>query len=168
MPTSPGAPADPIARVVYEFLDAVRRGDTQAASQRLTPLALQKTSEMDFVFAPPGSSTARFEVGAVELVGQDKAVVDSVWTDLDADGKPQSEPTLWALRLTEGQWRVSGMVADMGDDQQPLIIDFENPETMAPQQSANPARVVDAETAPNAEKPADEVARNPFAEGAQR
>ncbi|RIK82746.1 MAG: hypothetical protein DCC67_06820 [Planctomycetota bacterium] len=166
--TTPGIPADPIAKVVYEFLDAVRRGDTQAASQRLTPLALQKTSEMDFVFAPPGSATARFEVGAAELVEKDKAVVDSVWTDLDADGNPQREPTLWALRFADGQWRVSGMVADMGEGQPPLVIDFENPATMAPQQPVDPNRVVDGRAAPATEQPASEVARNPFEPSAQR
>jgi hypothetical protein len=161
-------PNDPVARVVYEFLDAVRQGDTSAASQRLTPLALQRTSEMDFVFAPPGSPTASFKVGNVEMVDQDKAVVDSVWTDLDADGKPQSEPTLWALRLTEGAWRISGMAAEMGVNQPLMVIDFENPETMAPPKPVDPANVAGpAGGAPGAQ-PSAEVARNPFEQAAPR
>ena len=68
-------------------------------------------------------------------------MVDSVWTDLDADGKPQSEPTLWALRLTDGKWRISGMAAEIGTPP-PMVIDFENPETMAPPKPIDPATVV--------------------------
>lgn len=167
--TSPEAPTDPIARAVYDFLDAVRRGDTAAASAMLTPLALQRTSEMDFVFAPPGSPTARFEVGAAEVVEKDlKAVVDSVWTDLDADGKPHSEPTLWALRFTDGQWRISGMAAEMGPDEPLMVIDFENPETMAPEKPVDPALVVGPPAGAEAAKAPGEVARNPFDQPAQR
>ena len=165
--TSKDVPSDPIALVVYNFLNAVRQGDTAAASGHLTPLALQRTIEMDFVFAPPGSPTARFEVGAAEMIEQDKAVVDSVWTDLDADGKPQSEPTLWALRLTDGKWRISGMAAEVGTPQ-PMVIDFENPETMAPPKPIDPATVVGPATTGPAAQPGGEVARNPFEQSMQR
>jgi hypothetical protein len=165
--TSADVPTDPVARVVYDFLDAVRQGNTAVASQLLTPLALQKTSEMDFVFAPPGSPTARFEIGASELIEKDKAVVDSVWTDLDADGKPHSEPTLWALRLTNGQWRISGMAAEIGAAQ-PMVIDFENPETMAPPKPVDPATIAGPAANQPAPQPASEVARNPFDQPAQR
>jgi hypothetical protein len=167
VPTSAEVPADPIARVVYDFLDAVRQGNTAVASQLLTPLALQRTSEMDFVFAPPGSPTARFEVGASEQIEADKAVVDSVWTDLDADGKPHSEPTLWALKLTDGKWRISGMAAEIGAAQ-PMVIDFENPETMAPQKPVDPATIAGPAATQPASQPKSEVARNPFDQPAQR
>jgi hypothetical protein len=166
--TSAAVPTDPIAKVVYEFLDAVRQGNTAGASGLLTPLALQRTNEMDFVFAPPGSPTARFEIGAAELVEKDKAVVDSVWTDLDADGKPQSEPTLWALRLVDGQWRISGMAAEMGPNQPLMVIDFENPETMAPQKPTDPATIAGPNTNQPGGQPDGEIARNPFDSTTQR
>jgi hypothetical protein len=166
--TTPGVPADPIALVVYNFLDAVRQGNTSVASQLLTPLALQRTSEMDFVFAPPGSPTARFEVGAAEMVEKDKAVVDSVWTDLDADGKPQSEPTLWALRMTNGQWRISGMAAEMGPNQPLMVIDFENPDTMTPQKPVDQALIAAPAATSPGQQPSNEVARNPFDQASQR
>jgi hypothetical protein len=166
--TSPGVPADPVAQVVYNFLDAVRQGNTAVASGLLTPLALQRTSEMDFVFAPPGSPTARFEVGAAEMVEKDKAVVDSVWTDLDADGKPQSEPTLWALRMIEGQWRISGMAAEMGPNQPLMVIDFENPETMVPQKPVDPPVIAGPAATQPGQQPSTDVARNPFDESSQR
>jgi hypothetical protein len=119
-------------QVVQEFLEAVRQGNTDSASSRLTPLALKRTSELDLNFSPPGSPTARFTVGQAELVEADKAVVESTWTDLDADGKPQNEQIIWALKLTGGQWRISGMAAELGADQPPLVMDFENPEQLAP------------------------------------
>lgn len=163
-----GVPTDPIAKVVYDFLEAVRQGDTNAAGQRLTPLALKRTSEQDLVFAPPGSPTASFKVGGVTKLDEEKAVVDSVWTDLDADGKPQDEPTVWALKRTDGQWRISGMLVQMGANEMPVPIDFENPETIGAPKAAAPVTVA----APNAAAPAattsGEVARNPFDQPAQR
>lgn len=140
-------PSDPIAQVVYEFLDAVRCGDTETSSARLTPLALQRTSELDLNFSPPGSPTAKFQVGAVEMVDAEKAVVECVWTDQDADGVYQDEKITWALKLNGGQWRISGMAADMGADQEPVVMDFENPgqlasesQAAAPQTNSPPAR----------------------------
>jgi len=165
---SSGVPSDPIARVVYEFLEAVRQGDTAMAGQRLTPTALQKTQEANLVFSPPGSPTASFKVGDVEMIEKDKAVVDSVWTDLDADGKPHSEPTLWALRLTDGTWRISGMIAEMDPNQPPMVIDFENPETMAPPKPTQPANLVNEPTNSSPSQPQSEVARNPFDQSSPR
>ncbi len=163
-----GVPSDPIAKIVYEFLEAVRQGDTNSAGQRLTPLALKRTSEQDLVFAPPGSPTASFKIGGVEMIDKEKAVVESVWTDLDADGKPHDEPTLWALKLAGGEWRISGMVAEMGADQMPVAIDFENPETIGGQKPADPSNLAGSSATPPATKPEGEVARNPFDQPAQR
>jgi hypothetical protein len=151
------APSDPVARVVYDFLEAVRIGDTDTASSQLTPLALQRTNELDLNFSPPGSATARFQVGAVEMVDAEKAVVECVWTDDDADGKPRDEKITWALKLNAGQWRISGMAADMGPDQLPVVMDFENPGQLA-------SRYNSAQTAPQAETPlqAAQPSQDPF------
>jgi len=128
------SPAD----VVAEFLEAVRLGNSESASTRLTPLALQRIKENNMDFAPPASETAQFHVGDVEMFEEDKAFVDSVWTELDADGKSFDEPMTWGLRLTDVGWRISGMAAHMGSDQPPILVDFENPgqETSAPSNSA--------------------------------
>lgn len=130
-PLAASTPSDPVARVVHEFLEAVRVGDTETASSRLTPLALQRTNELDLNISPPGSPTARFHVGAVEMVDAEKAVVECIWTDDDADGKPRDEKITWALKLNAGQWRISGMAAEMGADQPPVVMDFENPGQLA-------------------------------------
>jgi len=117
------SPAD----VVAEFLEAVRLGNSESASTKLTPLALQRIKENNMGFAPPASETAQFSVGEVEMFEEDKAFVDSVWTELDADGKSFDEPMTWGLRLTDVGWRISGMAAHMGADQPPILVDFENP-----------------------------------------
>ena len=130
-PLGKDVPSDPVALVVYEFLEAVRCGDTDSASVRLTPLALKRTSELDLNFSPPGSPTAKFSIGRVEMIESDKAVVESTWSDLDADGQPNVEKITWALKLTDAEWRISGMAAEIGPDLPPVVMDFENPGQIA-------------------------------------
>jgi len=128
---------DPIAQVVHEFLEAVRTGNTPVASSRLTPLALQRIRENDMTFAPPASDTASFSVGKIEMIEADKAIVESVWSERDADGQSYSEKMTWALRLGAGQWRISGMAAEIGPNQPPVVMDFENPgQLVAPPNTA--------------------------------
>jgi hypothetical protein len=165
--TVPARPNNPIAQVAFEFVDAMRRGDAEAARRLLTPLALSKVTE-DYVVAPPGSATARFEIGAVKMLATDDALVESDWIDIDVDGKPQRESSLVALRLVDGQWRVYGMVFDMGDDQPLMPVDFENPDTMAPKQPAGPEKVVDGKAVPAVTAGGSAVARNRFEEASQR
>ena len=126
-PTTASASGDAIAQTVQLFLDAIRSGDTQGSSSRLTPLALRMINENDMTFAPPASENASFEVGQVQMYGQDRASVESVWSDLDADGQRTNEKMTWALKLQQGEWRISGLIAYMGEAQSPVKINFENP-----------------------------------------
>ena len=144
-----------IGQVVQEFLEAVRLGNTQAASKLLTPLALQRTSELDLNISPPGSSTAKFSVGELEMIDSQRAIVRSVWTDLDADGQPNSEQITWALKQSGGVWRISGMAAEVGESQPPVVVDFENPGELAVASSKS--------ASPTAGK-ATRLAKDPFQE----
>jgi hypothetical protein len=148
--TSGSAPADPIAKVVFEFFDAVRLGRTAEANQRLTPLALQRITELEMNIAPPGSQTASFQVGTVTQRQNDHALVSMVWSDIDADGKPYNEPSLCELRVCEGQWRICGMAQDLGPGHAPMVIDFESIGGSTPQTTAqaNPAAVQPSGVAP--------------------
>lgn len=128
--TAAAVPNDPVGRTVYNFLDAVRTGNTEVSSALLTPLALERIIENEMSFAPPASEMARFQVGKIELFETDRAAVDTIWTDVDADGAPTEEPMTWALKLTNGQWRISGLIAYMGPDQPPIMLDFENPDQL--------------------------------------
>ncbi len=115
------------AEVVADFLESVRTGNSEAASAKLTPLALERIKANDMDFAPPASETAQFRVGKVEMFENDKAFVESVWIERDADGKTYDETMTWGLKLSDAGWRISGMAAHMGPDQPPVLVDFENP-----------------------------------------
>jgi hypothetical protein len=169
-PSAADVPTDPVGRVVYDFLDSVRIGQGEnAAAKLLTPLALKQIQEQDLNIAPPGSPTARFRVQHVEMMPEgDRAVVQSIWTDVDADGKEYQEPIYCALRICDGQWRIHGMAQEMGEGQQPMVIDFENLDALVEQQPAAPAVPADRVAAPSGEQPAASVATDPFNQPAQR
>src|SRR5579859_3872797 len=66
--TTQNAGKDGPARAVHDFLEAVRTGNDSKAAIMLTPVARRKTEEMQMTVAPPGSDTAKFEIGEVEFV----------------------------------------------------------------------------------------------------
>ena len=83
---------------VWDFLESVRTGNDERANKMLTPLARQKVGETQMVLAPPGTDTARFAIVKLELVGDDGARVYVDWTDLDYNGKPRTDQTIWMVR----------------------------------------------------------------------
>lgn len=115
---------------VRQFLEAVRTGDDAKAAQLLTPLARQKTAEMQIVVAPPGSPTAKFEVTEFEMVSEDGAHVASTWSDVDEQGNRHSDQILWILRKEPEGWRVAGMATKIFEDELPIILNFEDPQDM--------------------------------------
>ena len=116
------------AGAVSKFLDAVRRGDDEAAATMFTPLAREKAAEMNIQVAPRGSDTARFQVGQGEYMKQDLARVQSKWTDLDQEGALRTDEMAWVLRRQAEGWRVAGMAATVFEGEPPLLLDFENPQ----------------------------------------
>lgn len=150
---------------VFTFLEAVRKGDDNAASGMLTAMARKKTTEMQLAVAPPGSATASFEVSEFELVGEDGAHVASKWTDVGEDGKPHSDDIVWMLRRDPEGWRIAGMATKLFEDLPPLMLNFEDPEDMIRQQQMaeqeyqrrkNPAAgQAQSPAASQAQKPAD-------------
>ncbi|MBI2827310.1 MAG: hypothetical protein HYX69_21770 [Planctomycetia bacterium] len=119
---------------VREFLEAVRTGNDAKAAQLLTDLARQETAKHELVVAPPGSETARFEVGKTEFVTADVAHVASTWTDTGEDGQPRSDEIIWMLRRDPAGWRIAGMATKVFKDELPLLLDFEDPEDMVRKQ----------------------------------
>jgi hypothetical protein len=126
--------ADPVTAVTT-FLNAVKRGDDDTAANLLTALARQKTNEMDMAVAPPGSDTASFQVGQVEQVGEGAHVASS-WTDVDGQGNPRTDQITWILRQEPVGWRIAGMATKIFADQDPIVLNFENPQEMINQQQA--------------------------------
>ena len=132
--TSEGAPAAADANkpgpdvAVFEFLKAVQTGDDKKAADMLTQKAREKTAEMEMVVAPPGSDTASFEVGQVEMLEDRGAYVSSTWTDVGEDGQPHSDQIVWLVRNEPEGWRIAGMVTKLFDSK--LVLNFEDPQDM--------------------------------------
>ena len=119
---------------VFRFLEAVRIGSVDQAEAMLTPLAKEKTRQLNMVVAPPGSDTASFSVGTVQMTANQTAHVESEWTDLDAQGRPNCDTITWIVRQVGGKWLISGMSASIFPDQPALVLNFEDPEDMIRQQ----------------------------------
>ena len=149
---------------VFRFLEAVRTGSVDQAEAVLTPLAKEKTRQLNMVVAPPGSDTASFRVGEVLKTAAQTAHVKSEWTDLDAQGQPKSDTITWIVRQIDGKWLISGMSASIFPGQPALVLNFEDPEDMIRQQELVEAqRRLRAEAATlEARKPDD-----PFQSGPQ-
>jgi len=124
----------PPAQAVYQFLDAVRKGDDNEATKMLSSVARQKASQMDRSVRPPASDTAKFQVGSVEYLNDEAARVSSLWTDLDENGEAQTDEALWVLRKEAEGWRVAGVAATVFDGEPPLLLNFEDPEEMVQKQ----------------------------------
>lgn len=121
------------AKVVRKFLQAVKSGDETTSNDLLTPLAREKTSELDMAVAPMGSESASFTVGDVELPeegGGQLAHVASTWTDIDDEGQTHTDEVLWVLRHEKGNWRIGGMATKVFEDQPLLLLNFEDPADM--------------------------------------
>jgi hypothetical protein len=113
---------------VFEFLKAVQTGDDKKAAEMLTKLAREKTAEMEMVVAPPGSETASFEVGEVQMLEDRGAYVSSTWTDVGEDGQPHSDQIVWLVRNEPEGWRIAGMVTKLFESK--LVLNFEDPQDM--------------------------------------
>ena len=154
------------AASIGKFLDAVRTGNDEKATQMLSATARAKLAESGArrSVTPPASDTAKFEVGKVEYVGEDGARVACTWTDLDENGKPRSDNALWVLRHEADGWRVAGVAAEIFKGEPPLLLNFEDPADMAKKQEwlrAEVARRAQAEKsqASKEEKPQESVRR---------
>jgi len=121
-------PTDPAGQAAYDFLDAVLQGDTERASRRLTPTALERIAATGKHFAPPGLETAKFRIGEVRKPTPNQAVVQCILTDEQAGGATRTEEIGCLLRLVENEWRVSGIAYIPGPNRPPMILSFENPQ----------------------------------------
>lgn len=119
---------------VAEFLEAVRTGNDEKAGKLLSTVARQKTAALNRSVTPPASDTAKFSVGSVDYVGDDGARVSCAWTDVDADGQPKTDHAIWVCRREAEGWRIAGVAAQVFPGEEPLVLNFEDPEDMLRQQ----------------------------------
>lgn len=126
--SGPSTPTPEIA--VTEFLDAVRSGNDDKAGKMLTPLAREKVAEQHMVVAPPGSDTAKFEIGRVERIGEDGARVVTRWIDVGDNGQSRTDEVIWMVRQVAEGWRIAGVAAPVFEGEPPLLLNFEDPADM--------------------------------------
>lgn len=117
--------SSPIAQAAYDFVDAIVKGDTQRASARLTPQAMQRIIASKEQFAPTGLSTATFKLGEVRTPSPTQAVVQCVLTD-SSQGTPQTEEMCCVLRKVDNDWRVAGIAYGTAADKPWVLNDFES------------------------------------------
>ena len=124
------ASANGPAEATHEFLEALRTGNDEKASQMLSATAREKTASLSRNVTPPASDTAKFSVGEVDYVNDDGARVSCTWTDIDGDGEARTDNAIWVLRREEQGWRIVGVAAQVFPDEEPLLLNFEDPEDM--------------------------------------
>ncbi len=122
--------------VVTRFLDAIRKGDDEAATKLLTQVARQKAEKTGRCLAPPPNDNAKIEVddAVYPTPAHDIAHVPTRWIDLDKAGKPRTDKATWVCRLEPEGWRVAGFAAYVFEGEDPLLLSFEDPEDMAKKQ----------------------------------
>lgn len=140
-PSSPAPAADASAAqnasatdIVSQFLDEIRRGGQDSrAHQLLTQKAQSELKRIGRTVQPIGSPDARFQVTRAEAVPDqpNSALVQSIWTEPSENGTSRDYEVVWAVERQDGDWRISGLVMDVAQDQSPIVIDFENGEMMA-------------------------------------
>lgn len=122
------AQATPDAAVT-NFLKALKAGDDSLATSMLTKKAQAEMERTESAIKPPGSPTATFNVSEVEFLGEQKtgAHVLCTWTDKDEAGADKTYEIVWILRDEAAGWSIAGMATRVFDDQDPLILNFEDP-----------------------------------------
>jgi len=116
-------------QVVEHFLTALQQGSDEQVTGLLTAKARTETAKHDLVVRSPGSPTAKFSVGALELVSGG-AYVNSQWSETSIDGFAQKFEIIWVLRKQANGWRIAGMATRVAENEQPTYLNFENPKEM--------------------------------------
>ncbi len=144
---------DAVARAAADFLDAVLKGDSQRASARLTPQAIQRINDSGMPFAPPGMATATFRIGEVRAPSQDQAVVQCVLTDTATTEGPQDEEICCLMRRVENDWRVSGIAYGTAANQPWTLSNFETGQSSSIPRQPSIERPAKLSTTPSGVRP---------------
>ena len=131
-------------QVVEHFLAALQQGSDEEVTGLLTAKARTETAKHDLVVRSPGSPTATFSVGALELVSGG-AYVNSQWSETSRDGFAHSFEIIWVLRKQANGWRIAGMATRVAENEQPTYLNFENPQEMIRKWNAADKRLTNKE-----------------------
>lgn len=150
---STGANTVPPNEIVAMFSDSIRRGDKEATIKLITLAAREEIQRRGMTIDPPGSPESSYKIGEVRFLDQDRdaAYVESIWIEPGTNGQPNVETeVVWAVQLEPEGWRISGLAIDMGPNEQPTLVDFENLEVDSKETSTGPmSNRVAGDTAPS-------------------
>src|SRR5690606_19521916 len=81
---------------------------------------------------PPGTPDMTYQIGQTEYVteAKDGAHVGSIWTEKFETGETHSFEVIWVMRLESQGWRIAGMAMPVGEGEEPLFLNFEDPEDL--------------------------------------
>ena len=118
------------AKAVEVFLQSLRSGDQETAAQLLTEKARTETAKLQLVVEPPGSPSAKYDVGEVEYQKDpNEAHVLSNWTEVTEAGE-EAYQVVWITKKADNIWRVAGMATREVGSSQGILVDFENAEML--------------------------------------
>jgi hypothetical protein len=127
-------PTEPAAKAAYNFFSAMIEGDTQQATNCLTPLAIQRIHESNLSLIGSGFDSGTFRIGTVRNPSPSNALVQCYISDVGPNGQRRNEEICCLLKLIEGRWLVTGIAYQPIPGGEPVIMSFENPDP--PQQQA--------------------------------
>lgn len=118
--------------VVTAFLESLRLGNDALAASLLTQVAREETQKKGLKVQPPGTPDMTYQIGQTEYVTPEKdgAHVGSIWSEKLETGEVASFEVIWVLRLEPKGWRIAGMATPVGEQSEPLFLDFENPDDL--------------------------------------
>jgi hypothetical protein len=122
-----------VKSVVTEFVNDLRRGDDAKAKALLTKLARQKVEEQGRALGYGANDNVKIEVddATFPTPEHDIAHVPTRWIDQDESGKPRTDKATWVCRHESEGWRVAGFAAYVFEGEEPLFMNFEDPDDMA-------------------------------------
>lgn len=152
----PGSVEAAIAAAASEFLQAVIDGDTERATQRLTPKAIAQFRATGQAFASPDIGAPQFSVEQVRRVSEEEAAVVCLLSD------PNFEAEMACLlRLVEGDWRVRGIAYEIDPNRPPATLDFEQAEEQIPDVRPGSQFVAEPPSGAPQQQPAARTATDP-------
>ena len=124
-----------------QFLNALAKGDERTATGRLTPLAAEQMAKSGKRFAFSAVDAASFHLTKYWQPQPDEAAIEFHMT-AEADGESVEFDLCCFMREVDGDWRLGGIAYDLGDGQQPVVVNYEAIETPSGGSSADAVQTV--------------------------
>lgn len=129
----------PAAVSANTFLSAITQGDQATALARLTPMAAEQMTRSGKSFAFSAVESAEFKVTKVWQPQPDEAAIQYSMAAKSGDEAVEFEVCCF-MRNVQGDWRLGGIAYDLGEGQEPVVVNYEAPPKPVP--AVNPVQTV--------------------------